>query len=1008
MICPKCHQDNSQDSRYCSGCGLLLSGTGIGNNFSPIPPTTTPLPNNELFAGRYILRKMLGRGGMGIVYEAEDTRLMRTVALKFITPEGVVDEESRKRFIREARAAASLDFPTICTIYEVDAVEGQIFISMAFIDGIDLQKKMAGNPLSIEESVSITIQIAQGLEEAHKKGIIHRDIKPANIMINDRNQIKIMDFGLAKSMHDQSVSKSDHIIGTALYMSPEQIRGEKIDHRSDIWSLGILLYQMISGRLPFNGPQPVSVLFSILKDDVPPIPEAPAELQRIILKALEKESSNRYSSASDFYKDLENFLNRNRNSESLPLIEKKKPFNWFLILIPFILVMLALGFWGVRYIQNKNRIEFARGKLLPKAEALSRDFLMTRDWKKSIDAFETATQARQIIPDEPRLIPVFELTSRSLSIHSKPEGAKIFYKEYSIPGENWKYLGTTPLENITMPYAFFQWKIEKEGYIPVIAVGSSEEKLIERTLDPIGKIPNGMVRINSYKEPEYYIPPFFIDRYEVTNRQYKEFIDKGGYTDSRYWKFPFEEDGKNIPFEEAMKRFIDVSGRPGPASWISGYYPDGKADLPVSGISWYEAAAYAEFAGKRLPTLDEWNLAAGFFIDTNILYFSALIIPQSHFGGDGPTPVGTNQGINAFGALDMAGNVREWCFNTTEDGHLIKGGAWSDLYYMYSSDAQASSFDRSLKNGFRCLKPASNEPLPSYLTDPVKPVVQRDYYKEKPVDDNAFNIYLNRFAYDPIPLDPKIEYKQTEERWIKEKITFQAAYGNERVILYLFLPKNSKPPYQTVVFFPWIYTISTPDSSKLQQMEWVDFFIKSGRALAYPIYKGTYERNNEKIDAYLVAPIMNLRYRFSEYVGMLGKDMKRVIDYLETRNEIDKEKLAYYSFSWGSRMGIIMLAIEKRFKAAIMALGGLKSYSALPEVDPINFVSRITLPVLMLNGKYDLNFPLERSIQPLYDLLGTPNKDKKLVLYDTDHYLPLEKCIRESLDWLDKYLGPVK
>jgi len=262
----------------------------------------------------YKIVKELGRGGMGIVYEAEDTKLKRTVALKFLPQDLTRDPEAHTRFIREAQAASALDHQNICTIHEINETdEGQTYIVMACYEGQTLKQIVQDRPLNLDESIRIIIQIAQGLSKAHRKGIIHRDIKPANIIFDEDNTAKILDFGLAKLSGQTVITKSGTTIGTIKYMSPEQTSGDHVDQRSDIWSLGVLLYEMLNGSHPFKGNYDQAIIFSIMNEDPQPLSlnstEMLPEIEEILGKALAKDPTERYQSIDEMLKDLD-FLNK--------------------------------------------------------------------------------------------------------------------------------------------------------------------------------------------------------------------------------------------------------------------------------------------------------------------------------------------------------------------------------------------------------------------------------------------------------------------------------------------------------------------------------------------------------------------------------------------------------------------------------------------------------------------------------------------------------------------------
>jgi dienelactone hydrolase len=285
----------------------------------------------------------------------------------------------------------------------------------------------------------------------------------------------------------------------------------------------------------------------------------------------------------------------------------------------------------------------------------------------------------------------------------------------------------------------------------------------------------------------------------------------------------------------------------------------------------------------------------------------------------------------------------------------------------------------------------------------------RDYYKQKPVSDSVFEAYKEQFSYDKTDLNARVESRRESSEWIQERITFDAAYGNERVPAYLFLPRSAAPPYQTVVYFPGSASEYQRSSQNLESyVEFtnrLDFIVKNGRAVLYPVYKGTFERGNAALVA--VTESDQSSHQYSELVIQQVKDFRRCIDYLETRPDIDGRKLAYYGFSWGGAFGGIIPAVEERLKVSVLIAAGM-GFVGRPEVNEINYVSRVKIPTLILNGKYDTSFPVETSSKPMFDLLGTPTQDKQLKLYETDHNPPRNGIIKETLAWLDRYLGPVR
>jgi serine/threonine protein kinase/Tfp pilus assembly protein PilF len=262
---------------------------------------------NQVISHYKILDK-IGEGGMGVVYKAKDTKLRRTVALKFLPTDELESEEDKVRLVVEAQAAAALNHPSICTIYEIDEADGQAFIAMEYVDGQTLKERMESGGMDAAEAIDIALHVAEGLQEAHSRGIVHRDIKPANIMMTSGGQSKIMDFGLAKSAARGKTTHRTTTVGTQAYMSPEQVRGQDTDHRTDIWSLGVVIYEMLAGRRPFGGDYRQALVYSILNEDPEPLTGlpagAPTDLGDIVLEMLRKDPGRRLKSMSDFLAGL--------------------------------------------------------------------------------------------------------------------------------------------------------------------------------------------------------------------------------------------------------------------------------------------------------------------------------------------------------------------------------------------------------------------------------------------------------------------------------------------------------------------------------------------------------------------------------------------------------------------------------------------------------------------------------------------------------------------------------
>jgi predicted Ser/Thr protein kinase len=670
---------------------------------SELSPATAQLAAGDMLA-HFRVEALLGAGGMGVVYRAYDSTLHRKIALKVLPPEDLADLGRRRRLIREARAASGLNHPNIVTVYEIGSEGGTDFIAMEWVDGQPLDRAIPAQGLSTARVLQYAIEIAAALEKAHASGIIHRDLKPANIMLTGEGHVKLLDFGIAQqppgaeSVFATANAAEDEIAGTPGYMSPEQIRGLAVDGRSDLFALGVVLYEVATGKRPFEGNSRLALADATLHAQPPAFGSdaVAGKLKAIVFKLLEKEAAERYASATELLRDLRKF----EASQSAARPVRRM---WVAVSVMVAVVGLGAGWLGYRW----SRERWAMGTAAPTAERLI-------DQTEYAKAAILLQEARGVLPNDPTLEKLWSQSTGEASFASEPQGAEIAYRPYKGDPNVWRVLGKTPVQKTRVPRGEFVWRLSLPGFAPIEFIGSPAGApppgfhggfSANFKLRPAKEVPPGMLAIPeggaslSYPLGVGHAAPtarFLIDRYEVTNEEYKKFVDAGGYRKPAFWKQPLQNDGRTLSWQEAMALFHDSTGQPGPAAWRMGDYPKGRARYPVAGVSWFEAAAYAEFVGKNLPTVYHWTMAS------QSGKAAPVIVPGSNYLSESTLPVGSAGAFSGFGSYDMAGNVKEWCWNeSTEGRRFIMGGGFGEPNYMfYLSDAR-SPWERMANFGFR-------------------------------------------------------------------------------------------------------------------------------------------------------------------------------------------------------------------------------------------------------------------------------------------------------------------
>ena len=737
--------------------------------------------------------------------------------------------------------------------------------------------------------------------------------------------------------------------------------------------------------------------------------DLPPKFAAVIEKSLAKNVDERFRDASLVHEAL-----RSISRESPVVVPKKRiQSGGFAAALLGVLVVAAVVAW---FVMSHRRTDALHR--VDAAEALVKQ-------RRLAEAYEMAMSAAAVMPNDVRVRDVIAGTSGKLTIESNPSGATVFLQRFRGPAERVR-MGTTPLTLPQVGRAGYLLSLEKPGYATAVRTISLEPSYIrgEAFIEPVApvrvtlvesskarpemvSVDGGPYRLQGYARPSDRIVnlrAFFIDRFEVTNREFEQFVREGGYRRRELWKHPFIDHGKTLTFEEAIARFHDRTGLPGPRAWSGGIAPAGLEDHPVTDVTWYEADAFAEWKGKTLPSVYQWERAARpVEADPTLTVFpwgtlseGVDVTERANFLGAGTMPADSMPfGASPFGAYHMAGNVAEWCRNAKPPGYTARGGAWKDAAYAFGLVAGYPGFYSAPTLGFRCAIGGGGDQgdfdlnaggfVPEY----------------KPVDDRTFETFRARFDYNNRePLNARVVERVETPDWTREKINYDV--NGKTVPAYLYLPKAFRRPLQVIQFAPPGDVTggyrTLPHSTEMN----LGPLIRAGRAVFTVEMEGFLGRPHPPG---WVRPDRT-REEFVDFTLANVTEIRRGLDYLETRSDIDRARIALIGISAGGGPGVYASALESRYRAVIFGGTGVTARDALtlPAASRINFVPHISAPKLMLHGRYDEDTSLESEAMPMFKLLREP---KRLELYEGSHIPALEIAIPAYTKFLDETMGPV-
>ncbi len=628
------------------------------------------------------------------------------------------------------------------------------------------------------------------------------------------------------------------------------------------------------------------------------------------------------------------------------------------------------------------------------------------DQGDNLYAFQKINELLEIYPDNEILKIYLDKSTRIINVNTSPSAIDV-HITYGIDSP-WSYLGKTPVDSIYVPALTdnqFQIKFKMDDHSHVVPSGMAGWF----DLHGLSRTPSDHVFMPGRRDQFMWFPgidlgvvsyaPFSIGIAEVSNGQYQEFVDAKGYERPELWDFPFTVDGEEVVFADAVKQFTGRHGQLGPAQWSYGKHPANQEDFPVTGVSWFEARAYARFREMQLPNMYQW-LAAANLAHTGLL----PDISRSNLKSSIMREFADSHDANVYGIKNIAGNVKEWVTNPhgqERRKQTILGGAYYDNEYNFNEYYSADPFERSIGYGVRLVQRRTDTEEDS-LDHKVVSHIKRDILSEEDVSDAVFEVYKAQFDYAPSPIDAQLDtLTGFDTDYVVERFEMPTPYASsDNLSGYVVYHERYLGDVKPILVFPAAGAIYATDHATIPAgiIKDKNYLLMEGYAVVHPVYYNTYDREKP-----LKTWWANQSEEYKNSIIRMGKEYRRTIDYLATRQDMDMRHLSYYGYSWGSIMSNTLLALDDRINSAFLCVGGLQLPRSKKEINPAYFIRRIRTPIMHITGKGDGVFEYETSQIPMQKLLGTPKEDQEMVvLEDVGHSIPKDVIVEHHLRWLKK------